>query len=130
MLSQRYISGFKSLRIKLLRTFSSKMPKVATATGNQLKRLRDCMLDTKIVPQPLHAYIVPSADSHGSEYLAECDKRRAFISGFTGSAGTAIITQDHACLWTDGRYFLQATEEMDTHWTLMREGLPTTPKQG
>lgn len=105
------------------------MPKVATATGNQLKRLRDCMLDTKLVPQPLHAYIVPSADSHGSEYLAECDKRRAFISGFTGSAGTAIITQDHACLWTDGRYFLQATEEMDDHWTLMREGLPTTPKQ-
>lgn len=42
-----------------------------------------------------------------SEYIANCDKRRAFISGFTGSAGTAVVTHDKAALWTDGRYFLQ-----------------------
>ncbi|XP_017784790.1 PREDICTED: xaa-Pro aminopeptidase 1 [Nicrophorus vespilloides] len=80
--------------------------------------------------EPLSAYIVPSADAHASEYLAECDKRRAFISGFTGSAGTAIVTQNHACMWTDGRYYLQASEEMDSNWKLMKEGVPSTPSQG
>lgn len=56
---------------------------------------------------PLHAYIVPWTDAHTSEYLAECDRQRAILSGFTGSAGTAIITESQACLWTDGRYYLQ-----------------------
>nr|CAD7264995.1 unnamed protein product [Timema shepardi]CAD7575794.1 unnamed protein product [Timema californicum] len=65
-----------------------------------------------------------------SEYLAECDMRRAFISGFTGSAGTAIITESAALMWTDGRYYLQAIEEMGEGWTLMKEGLPATPSQG
>lgn len=71
----------------------------------------------------LSAYIIPTEDAHGvpearvmkfssdrslqSEYIANCDKRRAFISGFTGSAGTAVVTADKAALWTDGRYFLQ-----------------------
>lgn len=54
--------------------------------------------------------------------MAACDERRAFISGFTGSAGTAIVTENSACLWTDGRYFLQASREMDENWTLMKEG--------
>jgi Xaa-Pro aminopeptidase len=57
-----------------------------------------------------------------SEYLAECDKRRAFISGFNGSAGTAIVTDEHACMWTDGRYFLQAANQMSAEWTLMKDG--------
>jgi hypothetical protein len=52
-------------------------------------------------------YIVPSEDPHQSEYSADCFNRRAYISGFTGSAGTAVITKDKAALWTDGRYFLQ-----------------------
>ncbi|CAB3364597.1 Hypothetical predicted protein [Cloeon dipterum] len=80
-------------------------------------------------PEPIHAYIISSGDAHQSEYLADCDKRRAFISGFTGSAGTAIVTDDHACMWTDGRYFLQATKEMSSDWTLMKDGIPTTPTQ-
>ena len=46
-----------------------------------------------------------------SEYLAACDKRRQFISGFTGSAGTAVVTLNQAALWTDGRYFLQVAEK-------------------
>jgi Xaa-Pro aminopeptidase len=53
------------------------------------------------------ALIVRTEDAHQSEYVADCDGRRAFISGFTGSAGTALITPEHALLWTDGRYFLQ-----------------------
>lgn len=56
---------------------------------------------------PLHAYIVPWTDPHESEYLAECDRQRAILTGFTGSAGTAIVTETQACLWTDGRYYLQ-----------------------
>jgi len=54
--------------------------------------------------------------------LADNDKRVAFISGFTGSEGTAIITEKEAALWTDGRYFLQASQELDENWTLMKLG--------
>ncbi len=78
----------------------------------------------------LSAYIVPSCDAHNSEYLAPCDERRAFITGFTGSAGTAIITPKHALLWTDARYFQQAEAQMDENWTLMKEGRPGTPSRG
>lgn len=95
-----------------------------------LKQLRGFMQNVAVVKEPLGAYIVTSTDRHSSEYLAECDQRRAFISGFTGSEGTAIITQENACMWTDGRYFIQAAEEMDSNWTLMKEGVLTTPSQG
>lgn len=95
-----------------------------------LKQLRSLMQNVAHVKEPLGAYIVPSKDAHYSEYLADCDQRRAFISGFTGSEGTAIVTQDHACMWTDGRYFIQAAEEMDSNWTLMKDGVLTTPSQG
>ncbi|PSN40454.1 Xaa-Pro aminopeptidase 1 [Blattella germanica] len=99
-------------------------------SSSKLQKLRGLMKNVKYVSEPLQAYIIPSEDAHQSEYLAECDRRRAFISGFTGSAGTAIVTENEACLWTDGRYFLQATQEMDNNWTLMREGIPTTLTQG
>ena len=75
----------------------------------------------------LDAYIVPSEDPHMSEYPPDCCARRVYISGFTGSAGTAVITKDKALLWTDGRYFLQAEKELSKSWTLMRMGQPGTP---
>ncbi len=68
------------------------------------------------------AYIIPSEDAHGSEYVAERDKRRAFMCGLKGSAGLAIVTMNEAKLWTDGRYFLQAEKEMDCNWDLMKIG--------
>ncbi|KAI9313582.1 putative Xaa-Pro aminopeptidase P [Dichotomocladium elegans] len=71
--------------------------------------------------------VVPSEDAHQSEYTAECDNRRAWISGFTGSAGCAVITQDTAAMFTDGRYFLQASKELRNGWTLMKQGLPGIP---
>ena len=80
-----------------------------------LKSLRAKMKDLNIT-----AFICGSADAHQSEYVCERDQRRAFISGFTGSAGTALILQDKALLWTDGRYFLQASKELSSDWTLMR----------
>ena len=60
--------------------------------------------------------------------MAECDKRREFISSFSGSAGTAVVTLEQALLWTDGRYHLQASKELDQNWTLMKDGLPDVPK--
>lgn len=81
---------------------------------------------------PCNAYfnrflVVPSEDSHSSEYIAPCDARRAFISGFTGSAGCAVITHEKAALATDGRYFNQATKQLDSNWLLLKQGLQDVP---
>ncbi len=74
------------------------------------------------------AYIIPSADPHQSEYVAPRWKSRAWISGFTGSAGTVVVTMKKAGLWTDGRYFLQAENQLkDSTITLFKAGLPETP---
>lgn len=76
----------------------------------------------------IDAYIVPSSDPHQSEYVAEHYTARTFITGFTGSAGTAIITLDDAILWTDGRYFIQAESELkDTGVSLFKMGEPGVP---
>ncbi|KAF5765109.1 putative xaa-Pro aminopeptidase [Helianthus annuus] len=71
---------------------------------------------------PLDALVVPSEDYHQSEYVSARDKRRAFVSGFTGSAGLALVTKNEALLWTDGRYFLQAEQQLSDEWKLMRMG--------
>ncbi|XP_021888889.1 probable Xaa-Pro aminopeptidase P [Carica papaya] len=71
---------------------------------------------------PLDALVVPSEDYHQSEYVSARDKRRQFVSGFTGSAGLALITMNDARLWTDGRYFLQAMQQLSDDWKLMRMG--------
>ncbi|KAF6027275.1 XPNPEP2 [Bugula neritina] len=59
-----------------------------------------------------------------NEYVAESDKKRSFISGFTGSAGTALVTLEDQLLWTDGRYFLEAADQLDCNWFLMKSGQP------
>nr|QFN66800.1 aminopeptidase [Propylea japonica] len=99
-------------------------------TGHLLKQLRELMVNNRYVKEPLQAYIIPSSDAHSSEYIADCDQFRAFITGFTGSAGTAVVTHDHACLWTDGRYYLQASQQLDENWTLMKESETSTPSVG
>lgn len=96
-------------------------------TGDILKKLRHFMSNSQYTAEPLFAYIIPSDDAHQSEYLASRDERRAFITGFDGSAGTAVVTQNEALLWTDGRYYQQASNQLDKNWTLMKDGLPTTP---
>ncbi|RWS28994.1 aminopeptidase-like protein, partial [Leptotrombidium deliense] len=98
-------------------------------TGQLLKKLRDLMKNSNYVSEAIQAYIIPSFDAHQSEYISNSDRRLAFISGFTGSAGTVVITLDDAALWTDGRYFLQAEKQLGQNWTLMRDGLPDTPSQ-
>lgn len=90
----------------------------------RLEQLRSLMKDRKI-----DAYIVATSDPHQSEYLADYYKTREFISGFTGSAGTAVITLKEARLWTDSRYFIQAQKELaSSEFELMKmgvEGYPT-----
>ncbi|CAM9678665.1 unnamed protein product [Ectocarpus sp. 13 AM-2016] len=75
----------------------------------------------------MDCFIVPSDDPHLSEYASECFNRRAFVSGFTGSAGTAVILKDEALLWTDGRYHLQADQQLGKGWRLMKAGKPSVP---
>ncbi|KAN0123667.1 Creatinase, partial [Lactarius tabidus] len=101
------------------------MGAVGTQTVNTTERLT--ALRNLMAERNIDAYVVPSEDQHFSEYIAECDMRRAFISGFNGSAGTAIVTKDKAYLFTDGRYFLQAEQQLDKNWTLMKQGLPDVP---
>ena len=74
------------------------------------------------------AYYVPTDDFHGSEYVSDYFKCREYLSGFTGSAGTLVVTEDFAGLWTDGRYFLQAAEQLKgTEISLMKMGEPDVP---
>ncbi len=74
-------------------------------------------------------YLVPTSDFHESEYVGEHFKERAFLTGFTGSAGTAVITMTESGLWTDGRYFIQAAKELEgsevTLFPMGEEGVPT-----
>ncbi len=77
----------------------------------------------------LDAYLVPSNDPHQSEYVARHWESRAWISGFTGSAGIAVITPDHAGLWTDSRYFLQAEQQLaNSEFALHRQKVPYAPE--
>ncbi|KAL4232521.1 Xaa-Pro aminopeptidase 2 [Mactra antiquata] len=81
----------------------------------------------KMNEQNLQAYVVPTGDFHLSEFVSDYDQRRAYISGFTGSMGTAVITQDQSALWTVGKYFLQAETELTCDWILMKEREPGVP---
>lgn len=76
----------------------------------------------------LDAFIFPSTDPHTGEYVPDHWKSREWISGFNGSAGTAVVTLDDAALWTDSRYFLAAAEQLEgTPFRLMKDRLPETP---
>lgn len=90
----------------------------------RLSALRKCMEEKNI-----DVYVVPTADFHQSEYVGEHFKARKFITGFSGSAGTAVITKTEARLWTDGRYFIQATAQLEgTTVELMKMGEPGVPE--
>ena len=86
------------------------------------------MLRQLMKERNIDAYIVPSSDNHQSEYVGDYFKAREFITGFTGSAGTAVITQTEAGLWTDGRYFIQAENELaGSGVKLYKMGNPDVP---
>ena len=91
------------------------------------QRLTD--LRNRMKAHQIDAYLVVSDDFHGSEYVGDYFKCREFLSGFDGSAGTLLITDSEAGLWTDGRYFLQAEQQLkDTGISLFRMGQKGVPK--
>ncbi len=95
-----------------------------------MKNTRLEALRTEMKKRGIDVYIVPTADYHNSEYVGDYFKERAYVSGFSGSAGTAIVTADQAGLWTDGRYFIQAAAELaDSDFTLYRMGIEGVPTE-
>ena len=92
-------------------------------TNDKLARLR-----VEMEKRDVSAVLIPSQDPHFSEYVSKCFERRKYVSNFTGSAGTCVVTKTRAMLWTDGRYFLQAEQELDTNaWQLMKQGEKDVP---
>ena len=92
----------------------------AKVIAGRLSKVRDIMKS-----EGVDIYVVVTGDYHISEYAGDYFKEREFITGFTGSAGTAVITQDDARLFTDGRYFVQAEKQIEgTGFSLMRVGTP------
>ncbi len=82
-------------------------------------------IQKKLVENQIAAYIIPTSDEHNSEYLSDYYKIRAYLSGFTGSAGTLVITPKSVLLWTDGRYYIQASKQIEgKNITLMKQGQP------
>jgi len=91
--------------------------------SNRLAAVREVMRR-----EHLAAFVFPSTDPHNSEYVPDHWKGREWISGFDGSAGTAVVTMTSAALWTDSRYFIAAAEQLGgTEFVLMKERLPETP---
>ncbi|CEQ41014.1 SPOSA6832_02697, partial [Sporobolomyces salmonicolor] len=123
--------------------FSSSAANMPIDTSARLAALRE-----QLAHHNLTGYLVDSGDAHANEYTAPADDRRAWISGFTGSAGTAVVLKDQALLWTDGRYHQvspssslsssceltrprsfvqQASQQLSSDWTLFKHGLPQVP---
>ena len=97
-----------------------------TVITERLARLR-----REMAQRGMDGYVVVTDDFHGSEYVGDFFKARAYLSGFTGSAGTLVVLPDRAALWTDGRYFLQAAEQLTgSTIELMRMGQPGVPAIG
>lgn len=103
--------------------FSGSMGALSKVMTKRLADLRKLMKDHKVI-----AYIIPHQDAHNSEYISAADERIKFICNFDGSAGTCVVTANQALLWTDGRYFNQAAQQLPSDWTLMKDRIPGTPK--
>lgn len=101
--------------------------------GNVMNVIRDRLdaLRKLMKERGMDAYMIPTADFHESEYVGEHFKCREYMTGFTGSAGTALITMDEACLWVDGRYYVQAAAQLkDSTMTMMKMGQEGVPSLG
>ena len=101
--------------------------------GNVMNVIRDRLdaLRKLMKERGMDAYMIPTADFHESEYVGEHFKCREYMTGFTGSAGTALITMDEACLWVDGRYYVQAAAQLkDSTVTMMKMGQEDVPSLG
>ncbi|XP_066105421.1 xaa-Pro aminopeptidase 2 isoform X1 [Saccopteryx bilineata] len=107
------------LRREDVRNCSTKPPYLPVTVVNSTEKLT--ALRQQMQTHNVSAYIIPNTDAHMSEYIGEHDKRLTWITGFTGSSGTAVVTIGKAGLWTDSRYWIQAEQEMDCNWELHKE---------
>ena len=93
-----------------------------------MKNERLLSLRNQMKEAGVHCVVIPTSDYHNSEYVSDFFMARKYFSGFTGSAGTLVVTPDEAALFTDGRYFIQAAKELkDSGITLMKMGEPEVP---
>lgn len=100
--------------------------KIAAAKTTAAEKL--AAMRAKMEECGVDVYLVPSDDPHLSEYVPAAYMRRGFLTDFHGSAGTAVVTMDKAYLWTDSRYFNEASLRLDSdHWQLMKQGQPKVP---
>jgi len=96
--------------------------------SSRLTSLRALFSNSELVgPKSIDFYVLPRTDYHNSEYIADHDERVKFLSGFSGSNAFTIIGKEQAYLWTDGRYFDQASKELTGGWQLMKEGNQGVP---
>ncbi|XP_078544565.1 xaa-Pro aminopeptidase 2-like [Lissotriton helveticus] len=102
----------------MIRNCTSLPPYLPPTAVNTTQRLRSLRREMGMFN--LEAYIIPATDAHMSEYIADRDARRAWMTGFTGSAGTAVVTMTNSALWTDSRYWTQAERQLDCNWELQR----------
>ncbi|XP_044757576.1 probable Xaa-Pro aminopeptidase P [Coccinella septempunctata] len=99
------------------------LPATRVNTTMRLIQLRELMNKSTVMGEDsIDGYIITSDDEHQTEFVSEYDRRREYITGFSGSHGTAIVTHTKAALWTDGRYHLEADDQMSCDWLLMRSG--------
>ncbi|UJR08693.1 hypothetical protein I4U23_012951 [Adineta vaga] len=118
-----FICTIPLVRNQQTNNFSCEIRPSQADTTEKLRALR-----AHLISYDLFAYVIFSQDEHDSEYVQLYDERRAWITGFLGSAGTAVVTRDNAALWTDGRYWTQAEDELDCkNWYLMRQGQSGVP---
>ena len=93
-----------------------------------MKNERLLSLRNQMKEAGVHCMVIPTSDYHNSEYVSDFFMARKYFSGFTGSAGTLVVTPHEAALFTDGRYFIQAAKELkDSGITLMKMGEPEVP---
>mmetsp|Transcript_27533 Transcript_27533/g.42452 ORF Transcript_27533/g.42452 Transcript_27533/m.42452 type:complete len:767 (-) Transcript_27533:35-2335(-) len=106
----------------------SEMDEVKAAASKISAADKLALMRQKMEENGVDVYIIPSDDPHLSEYVPAAYMRRGYLTDFHGSAGTALVTKDAAYLWTDSRYFNEASLRLDAgHWTLMKQGQPKVP---
>jgi len=106
----------------------SEMDQVKAAASKITAADKLSLMRKKMEENGVDVYLIPSDDPHLSEYVPAAYMRRGYLTDFHGSAGTAVVTMDEAYLWTDSRYFNEATLRLDAnYWTLMKQGQPKIP---
>ncbi|XP_034942573.1 xaa-Pro aminopeptidase ApepP [Chelonus insularis] len=110
------------------KTYKNNQPVDRFDSSITLRQLRSEMgRMTSVQDKPLDGYIITSDDDHQNENVSPHDMKREFLTGFYGSAGEALVTMKKAVLWTDGRYHLQADQQLDCNWILMKHGQAGVP---